>query len=889
METLWRWNNLASVLIKDITGATSTYSNISKVALQSVYGGQAIFHENGGGGGGVQSDWNQNNPEEGSHILNRPFYSEYEYITTELTEKNTATYTELSSNGSIYYNATLFEQVAWNKNINENDNFQLIWDNVIFNKINDNFIQPVIKNNIIYFGNLNLFDQNENDNNFYFCIALFPKGSHPDHLDFYVIESRTKETFIEHSYQINKIESVNEIIHTLDKKYLPEGIGTQPNWNETDINSPSYIQNKPKIQEPLQSNWDQVDGFELDFIKNKPFGKKANIVKDGIYNFTTYDLNSSKYISSEIIPYLEEIKEGDICLVRFDGKDYEVPFKVRKGILFAVNGNQVGEINELSLGNISLRAFSYGTIVADDSSDSIYPFYISKNQSAANKAGKFQVCVTLKDDIKIIDKQYLPDMQPDWENLDVNSLSYIQNRPFGEVPDIINNGTYNFSSSGVDGIYISNDISIGYMPKEYDKVNVTWGQTTYNCQVERQSYRQKDYTYIDVNGIGNPNLCIIDNKLGQLSGSNSSTLPFFIDLTNKKVYSNSNQKIKVNAWYGNGIKYLDSKYLKGELLPTIDRKSSIYTENYTMVVDSSGIWRSTVIPPQDWNEDNPFINSFIFNKPCYETYENIVDIMYMPMSSTGNIEAGFAGALMDSLESLQTGKYYYINMNGSTFKAKCKAGDPNTTVKFEFGNVYLADKNATNTGEDFYIAITDMQGDKTIAGQALFTSIVYCRGFTGGPHITIRENNALKVKKLDSKYLPIDKTLKKTNYVADAKATGDLINSMKTMIQDLQSQVNMLTQRIIALENSNPNAPTTPTVSVSGETLHLESGLINNENLELTYGEIQNESLIFNNYSSNSSATVVEGELNISGSIDVENNEILTSSGVVTADGVWEV
>jgi hypothetical protein len=75
-----------------------------------------------------------------------------------------------------------------------------------------------------------------------------------------------------------------------------------------------------------------------------------------------------------------------------------------------------------------------------------------------------------------------------------------------------------------------------------------------------------------------------------------------------------------------------------------------------------------------------------------------------------------------------------------------------------------------------------MEADSTIAGRTLFTSLVCTRGFTGGPHIAIRENNTLKVKKLDSKYLPIDKTLKKTNYVADASATGDLINSMKTML-----------------------------------------------------------------------------------------------------------
>jgi hypothetical protein len=56
--------------------------------------------------------------------------------------------------------------------------------------------------------------------------------------------------------------------------------------------------------------------------------------------------------------------------------------------------------------------------------------------------------------------------------------------------------------------------------------------------------------------------------------------------------------------------------------------------------------------------------------------------MYMPMSSKENIEMGFAGALMDSLQSLQVGKYYYINMNGSTFRAQCKAGNSNSTIEF---------------------------------------------------------------------------------------------------------------------------------------------------------------------------------------------------------------
>lgn len=882
METLWRWNNLASVLIKDITGATSTYSNISKVALQSVYGGQAIFHENGGGGG-AQSNWNENNPEEGSYILNRPFYSEYEYVITDFIEKNTATFESLSSSGgSIYHNITLFEQKPWNGEINISNNYQLIWDDIVFNKLNDNLIQPIIKNNIAYFGNISLFDKTENGNDAYFCIALFDKGVHPNYLDSYVIESRTTETkVINHSYKINKIDAINEIIHLLDKKYLPEEIGMQSDWDEEDENSPAYIKHKPTLSDfkSAQADWDNTDINSDAHILNKPFGLYTDIIPNNTYTFLP---SGNKYLSEEVEWYIKEVTQDEIVIVNYDGTLYEAPYTTYDGKF-----NGLADGSATGIGNPKLISF-FGMDFIPNEPVEDYPFFLNGNQMWSKTAGTHTIHCYKKDNLKKIDKKYLPLAQPDWDNLDVNSLSYIQNRPFGEVPDVIKSSTYNFSNSGVNGIYTSDSISVDYIPEEYDKITVTWGQTTYNCEVKRYSYRQEGYTYIDVTGIGNPNLCIINNKLGQLSMSNSSTLPFFIDLTNKKVYSNSNQEIMVWARLSTGFKYLNSKYLKGELLPTINRNSSIYTENYTMVVDSSGIWRSTVIPPQDWNEDNPFINSFIFNKPCYETYENIVDIMYMPMSSKENIEMGFAGALMDSLQSLQVGKYYYINMNGSTFRAQCKAGDPNTTIKFQFGNAYLSDKNVADTGENFYIAITDMKADDTIAGRTLFTSLVYSRGFTGGPHIAIRKNNALKVKKLDSKYLAIDKTLKKTNYVADAKAVGDLINTMQNTISNLENQISALMQRISALEAGQPNVPPLPESTINGETLELSAGTVNNETLELTYGTINNELLTLNNNSSNPGGEVnTQEELIISGNID--NNETLISYGNVTNDGVWEV
>ena len=49
------------------------------------------------------------------------------------------------------------------------------------------------------------------------------------------------------------------------------GTQVQANWNETDTDSPAYIQNKPTIPAAqVQSDWNQSDNAAVDYIKNKP-------------------------------------------------------------------------------------------------------------------------------------------------------------------------------------------------------------------------------------------------------------------------------------------------------------------------------------------------------------------------------------------------------------------------------------------------------------------------------------------------------------------------------------------------------------------------------------------------------------------------------------------
>ena len=59
-----------------------------------------------------------------------------------------------------------------------------------------------------------------------------------------------------------------------DVKYkIPSGgsAQVQANWNETDTDSPAYIQNKPTIPAAqVQSNWNETDTDSPAYIKNKP-------------------------------------------------------------------------------------------------------------------------------------------------------------------------------------------------------------------------------------------------------------------------------------------------------------------------------------------------------------------------------------------------------------------------------------------------------------------------------------------------------------------------------------------------------------------------------------------------------------------------------------------
>ena len=78
---------------------------------------------------------------------------------------------------------------------------------------------------------------------------------------------------------------------------VPTGSGqVQSNWNETDTDSPAYIQNKPTIPSAqVQSNWNESDNTSPAYIQNKPTIPSAQVQS----NWNESDNTSPAYIQNK--------------------------------------------------------------------------------------------------------------------------------------------------------------------------------------------------------------------------------------------------------------------------------------------------------------------------------------------------------------------------------------------------------------------------------------------------------------------------------------------------------------------------------------------------------------------------------------------------------------
>ena len=645
-----------------------------------------------------------------------------------------------------------------------------------------------------------------------------------------------------------------ETIKKIDKKYLPDGIGTQSDWNETDENSPAYIQNKPTIfdsvqadwnetdensqayiknkptslgggagvqsdweeqdsesmafiknkptiTEPVQSDWneknaealsfiknkpsipevkqpdwDQMDDDYIDFIKNKPFGYLPDVLANKTYTFTSYSKLPSKYVANNL-KIMSDPEVNKTYIVIYDGQTYEVACNSVSGHILDANGKKLLEASAIGIGNPTLGVFwnQYGFMPSGSYVD--YPFYISMSGACAKTSGNHSLYCRLKNNIKTIDKIFLPEdletsaSQSDWNETDSTKSSFILNKP------IIQQANWNQTDSTAPD-YIHNK------PESLP-------------QIDSLDYNKT----LKVNKVGKWELVAFNQPDAFTSDMDSTS------------------------------------YIKNKLVGA----KEYLANNVTMS-----------IKPYD-DSNNYFLGTTIihFNADLVPGYSYTLSI------SSKNITA-IAKRFVDS----EGGHVHYLG---------------NLSLLKHVG-AYEGETNLPVSSENWACAVSNWFGGNSIA---IFVTTNY---YNGNYLFTLCDSGNYRT--LHAKYLPIDNTMKQANHVVDAKTIGNKFAILQNTINEQSKLISSLQDQIDYLLNKINNLGTNSEVTVDNNIL-ITKGNVINETLELESGQVTDELLTFEG-SSSSSAAVIQEELSIEGVMDSEN-EILTLSQASAANEILEV
>ena len=103
--------------------------------------------------------------------------------------------------------------------------------------------------------------------------------------DFGIHDNQGNDLFISSTFEWSTISIVQDSIHKIDAKYLPDNIGVQPDWNQEDESAPDYIKNKPEVKTEFN---------DITFIDKKTGYEYVAYVYDGTF------ITCRKYQSIEI-------------------------------------------------------------------------------------------------------------------------------------------------------------------------------------------------------------------------------------------------------------------------------------------------------------------------------------------------------------------------------------------------------------------------------------------------------------------------------------------------------------------------------------------------------------------------------------------------------------
>lgn len=254
---------MADIILRNGWNQPTTYYNVSSVSF-ATENGEATYYEEGTGIGGpsVQSDWLQNNPTKADYIKNKPFGRWRDPIGDPVTTSSIET-----EDGRHRLESTLRVD-----DIDSKESIAVLWHQILY--------QCDIKqtdSGEIYIGNNSTFTD-ENDIPFH---------------GIYNEDTQSFTFFCENPVNgltVGLFEA-EETNHIIDKDSLPQtwwgnpieggGSSVQADWSVTDIESPSYIKNKPTIPKDRS---DDIDAIQEELGLNDEGKTRLELIEDKLDN-----------------------------------------------------------------------------------------------------------------------------------------------------------------------------------------------------------------------------------------------------------------------------------------------------------------------------------------------------------------------------------------------------------------------------------------------------------------------------------------------------------------------------------------------------------------------------------------------------------------------------
>lgn len=332
----------------------------------------------------VQPDWNQNDSSAADFIKNRPFYSDItDSVIVYSYEKPSLNFTENYG----YINAKISDP-QYNYDLYDNgDKFILTIDGTIYEI-------PIRKSYDDDYGEWNI---SASLNDPYISIQLDVST---------VLNIRTKDFLSAGNHSVDiKIRHAEqtEQIYQIDEKYLP--LAAQSDWQQTDSNLISYIQNKPFYE--TQS--EDVVIYKL---------------TEQYFSFTQ-DNNGSVATIYDNIGFTPEIQR---LINMYDDSFYECLW-----IVDNKNFSSTGQRTANGLLLFTGYSGSTNSAISIDYKNKTITVRINPTISNTTANVKINLIKTLKNYVHQINRKYVPQTSdvPDWGQIDPISKTYIRNKPFG--------------------------------------------------------------------------------------------------------------------------------------------------------------------------------------------------------------------------------------------------------------------------------------------------------------------------------------------------------------------------------------------------------------------------------------------------------------------------